>query len=1035
MTSIEISNSVTSISNSAFSGCDGLTSVEIGNSVTSIGDYAFYDCSALTSIEIPNSVTSIGDYAFVCCSGLKKVIWLPNTPPNGYTGVSASQHYVANDQYTKLENATVYPYLSSMFEVDGIKYVPVSPSERTCDAIDCVYSKNTANIKIGNKVSYRGIEMTVDRIQPYFCYNNDNITSVEIDYDGNVPTYAFYDCDLVTSVTVKANNIHASAFEGLNSLTTLTLETGVVSDKAFCQSATKNDAIFDIKAKSVAASAFEGASSLIQLTLAADEVAEKAFYQSATKNAAAFDIKAKSIGAYAFAGVIGLKTLTLEAETIGDNAFSDCINLTYITLSNNLSSIGTSAFYNCSSLSTIELPSSLQELKRSAFENCSSLKEITIPQNVESIGNNVFKGCKALADVKIADRETELSLGSNDSSPLFADCPLKTVYIGGNISYPSESSKGYSPFYRNTSLEEVTITDKETEILENEFYGCTGLKRITMGDGVESIGNWAFSGCSSLESFSFGTGLKTIGQEAFSDCTMLTSLKSHTNMPPTCGANALDDINKWNCQLHVPQGTKAQYAAADQWKEFFFVEDDLEGSDNIATENADAYNRLNAQIAELQSSLDAAKETINSECKDVAGQFAEQAASIQNSIDALTADVKAKYDAVELTADSQIDTASVTAAIEKLLADAKTAQQAYEAEQAKIAANEAAYTRLTQEIANLQSSLDAAIQTINAECKDVAAQFTEQASSVQNSINAMSADVKAKYDAVELTADSNIDTASVIAAIEKLIVDAKAAQALYEAGEASKLANEVAYSRLTQEIASLQASLDAATQTINAECKDIAAQFTEQISSVQNSIDALSADIKAKYDAMELTADSEIDTASIVAAIEKLIADAKTAQQAYEAEQEKIAANEAAYTKLMQEIAELQAKLDAAKESINTECADVAEQFAEQLASIQSAIDVLLNDINAQYANCVLTAESTINAADIVNAIATVTEAAAEAQKEYEETVGIDGVGSNGAKVKAIYNLNGKKVSTTKPNQAYIIEYSDGRKVKTIVKK
>ena len=98
-----IPNSVTSIGESAFSGCSGLASVTlnsnaivsrdcysnsslkfffgsqvqryiIGNSVTSIGKNAFYDCSGLTSVTIPNSVTSIGSDAFSGCSGLKIVI-------------------------------------------------------------------------------------------------------------------------------------------------------------------------------------------------------------------------------------------------------------------------------------------------------------------------------------------------------------------------------------------------------------------------------------------------------------------------------------------------------------------------------------------------------------------------------------------------------------------------------------------------------------------------------------------------------------------------------------------------------------------------------------------------------------------------------------------------------------------------------------------------------------------------------------------------------------------------------------------------
>ena len=42
--------------------------------------------------------------------------------------------------------------------------------------------------------------------------------------------------------------------------------------------------------------------------------------------------------------------------------------------------------------------------------------------------------------------------------------------------------------------------------------------------------------------------------------------------PPTCDTQALDDINKWNCTLYVPKGSLTLYQAANQWKEFFFIE-------------------------------------------------------------------------------------------------------------------------------------------------------------------------------------------------------------------------------------------------------------------------------------------------------------------------------------------------------------------------------------------------------------------------------------------------------------------------------
>jgi hypothetical protein len=80
-----IPDSVTSIGNSAFSGCTGLTSVTIPDSVTSIGDSAFRDCSGLTNITIPDSVTSIGSSVFSSCTGLTSI-----TIPDSVTSIGSS---------------------------------------------------------------------------------------------------------------------------------------------------------------------------------------------------------------------------------------------------------------------------------------------------------------------------------------------------------------------------------------------------------------------------------------------------------------------------------------------------------------------------------------------------------------------------------------------------------------------------------------------------------------------------------------------------------------------------------------------------------------------------------------------------------------------------------------------------------------------------------------------------------------------------------------------------------------------------------
>lgn len=64
-----------------------------------------------------------------------------------------------------------------------------------------------------------------------------------------------------------------------------------------------------------------------------------------------------------------------------------------------------------------------------------------------------------------------------------------------------------------------------------------------------------------------------LGRYAFNGCTSVTKIISRATTPPACGTQALDDINKWNCTLEVPQGTLSAYQAAEQWKEFFFIQE------------------------------------------------------------------------------------------------------------------------------------------------------------------------------------------------------------------------------------------------------------------------------------------------------------------------------------------------------------------------------------------------------------------------------------------------------------------------------
>lgn len=580
LTSVTIPNSVTSIDDGVFSECHNLISVTIPNSVTSIGISAFSHCYSLPSVTIPNSVVSIGEYAFYECrlnsltigssvtyidkyafnNKPKKTIWLTNTPPSGY-GASGTINYVLNDQFSDLNNVQVYPYLSSMFEVDGIKYAVVSPSERICDAIDCTYNPSDTDIQLKQNVSYMGVSMNVRNLMPYLCYENCFIENISIKQMGDIPNEAFSYCTNLQKITLEnIGNIASSAFYKCYSLEHLAIHNaGNIGYDAFYNCSGLQSAIVDN----------------------VGTIGDYAFYNCGM-NTLTLGEKVTSLGEYAFNKCSKLEKIVIPnaITSMGQFCFGECSALCEATIGDGIKTLPTHAFSNCG-LNNVQIGSGVQDINTYAFSGCKELPSIDIPSNVNTIGNYAFEGCSSLTDVKINDRTTALSLGSNGSSPLFKDCPLNSVYIGGPLKYNISSEYGYSPFNYNTTLTSVIVNDTEDTIYDYEFYYCTNLKSVTIGDGVKTIGNRAFSGCSSLESFAFGESMESIGQEAFSDCTSLITLKSEAVVPPTCGTQALDEINKWECTLYVPGASISAYQNAPQWKDFFFM---TNGIEDIKTE-------------------------------------------------------------------------------------------------------------------------------------------------------------------------------------------------------------------------------------------------------------------------------------------------------------------------------------------------------------------------------------------------------------------------------------------------------------------
>ncbi len=470
LTSIEISDSVTSIGEDAFYNCTSLTSITIPDSVTSICDFAFSDCTSLTSIEIPDNVTSIGYNAFYntgfyndSSNWNERVLYIDNHLIKAKTSLSG-EYKIKDGTKTIAGNAFFY-----------------------CSKLTTVIIPDTV-ISIGRCAFSDCTSLTLITIP-------DSVTSIGED--------AFYNCTSLTSVYIEDIATWCGInFEGYDA------NPLYYAKSLYINGELAKDIVIPDGVISICNYAFSSCTSLASITIPDSVI---------------------SIGGYAFYGCTSLASITIpdSVTSIGGYAFSGCTSLASITIPDSVISIGSGALRNCKSLTSIEIPDSVTSIGEDAFYNCTSLISVTIGNGVTSIGEGAFDCCFGLESVCVDDIATWCSIDfyGKYSNPL---CYAKNLYINGelvtDIVVPDGVLSISYSFYNCTSLTSVTIPDSVTSIGASAFYGCTSLASITIPDSIERIGDEAFYNCTSLTSIIIPDSVTSIGDSAFSGCTSLTSV-------------------------------------------------------------------------------------------------------------------------------------------------------------------------------------------------------------------------------------------------------------------------------------------------------------------------------------------------------------------------------------------------------------------------------------------------------------------------------------------------------------------------------
>ena len=196
-TNYTIPNSVRTIGDSAFLGCDSLTSINIPNSVTTIGDLAFEFCNSLTSINIPNSVTTIGNWGLGTCKSLTSIT-IPNSvvtiignPFNSWHGhlYNESKAFIYEDHVLFNKNKTIL----IAYRAKETNYT-IPNSVTTIGENAFSGCKSLTNINIPNSVT------TIGKGAFIHC---DSLTSINI--PNSVTTIgdsAFWLCESLTNINI-----------------------------------------------------------------------------------------------------------------------------------------------------------------------------------------------------------------------------------------------------------------------------------------------------------------------------------------------------------------------------------------------------------------------------------------------------------------------------------------------------------------------------------------------------------------------------------------------------------------------------------------------------------------------------------------------------------------------------------------------------------------------------------------------------------------------------------------------------------------
>lgn len=281
-----------------------------------------------------------------------------------------------------------------------------------------------------------------DLYSPLYEIHHTKIHSVTIPQSvTSIGDSAFAGCHNLVSLTINdaATSIGRRAFAECPLTTTLELGENIttIGNSAFYDCRGLKNVTIPQSVTSIGDSAFGECSSLETLSFGEniktniETIGDDAFYYCIELESVTIPQSVTSIGNDAFGQCHDLQSLTIKdaATSIGHRAFLGCTSLETISLGENIKTIGYHAFNSCTSinLTNVTIPENVTTIRPGTFDYCTHLEYIMLPAGLTSFQDSL-KGCpagnpngaiyyknyKAAADALLADNDDNSNIDAND---------------------------------------------------------------------------------------------------------------------------------------------------------------------------------------------------------------------------------------------------------------------------------------------------------------------------------------------------------------------------------------------------------------------------------------------------------------------------------------------------------------------------------------------------------------------------------------------------------------------------------------------